>query len=443
MSFELRKSTQFQIQELTIVTKGGDIDISGIYEEINIFDSMFVPVMNGKILIKDSIGLFGKLLFDGSETLLIEVVKDPNSEIANFKKAFRIHRQSDRKKTDGGEMYTLHFVSDELIYSEQKKITQSFSGTYSYIVQKIMENYLKLPDNQLGGVYEETVGIRDVSLPNMKPLEAIEWIAKRCVDANQAPNYVFFQNLTGYNFASLSKLLTQPELLDIKFDPKNTTGSNPFQEISSARAFEVVSQADNYQKTKLGINAGSFVGFDPMSGITATKKISFGDVYDSMKHANETPEFSEIFDRDGKPNTQQFDAKKTVSFFDSAMKQSKYVQDSDPESTSKFENIEDWLFQRKAIIANLMLKRLKIAMPGNFQLTSGFNVNVMAPTQGKKEDGDENDDPSLSGKYIIVASRHIIGYDKHETVIEVATTSTNNDFIPSGNPEQAKQILDY
>ena len=443
MSFGLSKSTQFQINELVIVTKGGDIDISGIYEEINIFDSVFVPVMNGKILIKDTNGLTGKLLFDGSETLLIDIVKDPNSDVANFKKAFRIHRQSDRKKVDNSEMFTLHFVSDELIYSEQQKITQSFSGTYSYIVQKILENYLKVPDNQLGGVYEESIGIRDISLPNMKPLEAIEWIAKRCVDANQAPNYLFFQNQTGFNFASLSTLLTQDELLDIKFDPKNTTTGNPFQDISSARAFEVVSQADNYLKTKLGVNAGKFVGFDPMSGITAAKKISFGDVFDSMKHANENPEFSEIFDRDGKPNTQQFDSKKMVSFFNTALKESKYVKDNDPESISKVENIEDWLFQRKSIIANLMLKRLKIAMPGNFQLTSGFNVNVMAPTQGKKEHGDDNNDPSLSGKYLIVASRHIIGYEKHETVIEVATTSTNNEFIPSGNPDQVKQLLDY
>ena len=443
MSFALSKSTQFKINELVIVTKGGNIDISGIYEEINIFDSLFLPIMNGKILIKDTNGLTGKLLFDGSETLLIDIVKDANSDIANFKKAFRIHRQTDRKKVDNSEMFTLHFVSDELIYSEQQKITQSFSGTYSYIVQKILENYLKVPENQLGGVYEETVGIRDVSLPNMKPLEAIEWIAKRCVDANQAPNYMFFQNQTGFNFASLSSLLTQDELLDIRFDPKNTTGGNPFQDISSARAFEVVSQADNYLKTKLGVNAGQFVGFDPMSGITAAKKISFGDVFSSMKHANENPEFSEIFDRDGKPNTQQFDTKKTVSFFNSALKQSKYVQDNDPEATSKFENIEDWLFQRKSIIANLMLKRLKIAMPGNFQLTSGFNVNVMAPVQGKKEHGDDNNDPSLSGKYLIVAARHIIGYDKHETFIEVATTYTNNEFIPSGNPNQVKELLDY
>lgn len=76
-------------------------------------------------------------------------------------------------------------------------------------------------------------------------------------------------------------------------------------------------------------------------------------------------------------------------------------------------------------------------------MTSGFNVNVMAPSHGIKEDGDDNDDPSVSGKYLIVATRHIIGFDKHETVIEVASTSTNNEFIPSSNPEQTNAILEY
>ena len=39
MTFEVRKSTQFEIRELTLVVKGGSIDIINIFEEIICLDT--------------------------------------------------------------------------------------------------------------------------------------------------------------------------------------------------------------------------------------------------------------------------------------------------------------------------------------------------------------------------------------------------------------------
>jgi len=444
MSFSAKKSTQFIVNELVLVTKAGPIDIASIYEEINIFDSLFTPVMSGNILVRDSVGLSGRLLFDGSESILIDISKSAGSDIANFHKAFRIYKQSDRKAESlSNELFVLNFVSDEQIFSDQQRITQSFEGTYSKVVEKILVNYLKVPDNQVGGIFEPTTGIRSFVMPNLKPLDAIEWCAKRAVDQNQAPNYMFFQNLVGYNFVSLSKLLTQEDLLNVKFELKNSSGSNALTEMSSARALEVVEQTDMIEKTRSGVNAGQFIGFDPITRTTAKKQIGFADVFKTMKHANENPNQSVIINRAGVSATEAYDAKKSMSFMDTAKQLSKYIKDKEPTLMSKLDNIENWLFQRKAIINLLMSKRIKLAMPGNFQLTSGFNINLEAPSFGRKAEGDDNNDPSLSGKYIIIASRHIIGFDKHETIIECGTTSTNNEFIPESNPEQTKLIMNY
>jgi hypothetical protein len=444
MTIEVKKSTQFKINEIVIMTKAGPIDISGIFEEINIFDSIMMPVMSGNVLIKDSVGLSGKLLFDGSESILIDIVKSEKSEIAAFKKAFRIFKQSNRKE-DGlnSEVYTLDFVSDELMYSDQQRVNQSYETTYTEIVKKILVDYLKVSPNNLGGYFDNTSGIRKIVIPNLRPLEAIQWCAKRSVDINRSPNFMFYQNLTGYNFVTLSKLLTQEDILDIKFEAKNQKGNNPINEISSARTIEVVKQADGIEKTRSGVNAGKFIGFDPITRTVGVKNVGFGDHYNKMKHANENPNVSVIDNRGGVKNVEAFDSKKSVSFFSTARQYSNYIKKYDPTSISKDDNTEDYIFQRKAILTNLMSKRLKIAMPGNFQLTSGFNVNVIAPNFGIKEKGGDNNDPSISGKYIIVASRQIIGYDKHETILEVATSSTDNEFIPVSNPQQTKEILEY
>ena len=232
MTFAIKKSTQFHINELVLVTKGGNIDISAIYEELNIFDSLLSPVMTGNILIKDANGLSTKLIFDGSESLLIDISKDKNSDIAKFKKAFRIYKQSDRSNdTQTVETFVLEFVSDELMYSDQQKINQSYDLTYTQIVEKILLDYLKISKNNTGGVFDVSYGIRNITIPNLRPFDAIDWCAKRAVDSKQAPNFMFYQNLLGYNFVSLSNLLTKPDILDIKFEAKNLQGNNPISDM--------------------------------------------------------------------------------------------------------------------------------------------------------------------------------------------------------------------
>ena len=79
-------------------------------------------------------------------------------------------------------------------------------------------------------------------------------------------------------------------------------------------------------------------------------------------------------------------------------------------------------------------------MPGNFQLTSGFNVDLTIPGFGAKVKGDDNDDTSISGKYIIVATRHIITNNKHETLIEIVTDSTKRKPSVS-NPKQNEVLV--
>jgi hypothetical protein len=81
------------------------------------------------------------------------LLKTEKSEIAAFKKAFRIFKQSNRKE-DGlnSEIYTLDFVSDELMFSDQQRINQSYETTYTEVVKKILIDYLKVSPNNLGGI---------------------------------------------------------------------------------------------------------------------------------------------------------------------------------------------------------------------------------------------------------------------------------------------------
>ena len=98
MSIEITQTAQFKIKELSISSKFGKIDVGGIFDELNIFDTMLMPCMSGNIVIRDAIGLSQKLYFDGSELINIDISKsDESLAVTNMKKTFRIYKQTDRK----------------------------------------------------------------------------------------------------------------------------------------------------------------------------------------------------------------------------------------------------------------------------------------------------------------------------------------------------------
>jgi hypothetical protein len=440
-NFPLPNASSFRVKQMTIVTKGGSIDITNLFLELNIHDSLFLPVMSGSVVIREAVGLSGKLAFDGSEVLAIHIEKSKGSDIAAFKKAFRIYKQSARTNINGGsESYIIHFCSDEFLFSFQQRVNQSYESTYSDVADKILKNYLKVVPSDVG-IFDPSFGIKKIVVPNLTPLEAIEWCAKRAVDIRNSPNFLFYRNRLGFNFESLSSLLVRDTILDIRFEAKNQNKSNLY-ELSAARHFEPIVQNDSISAIMGGVNAGTFVGFDPMTRNFGAKSLNFADQYEKMDHANKGAKLTEVVNRDGTSTLTTFDSRKVVSLFGSTRKDSAYIKANDPTSLSKVENQEDFVFQRKAILTNLTNSRIKLVMPGNFHLTSGFNVNLAAPGFQKSKIGAEKD-LSVDGKYLIIASRHIITYNKHETVIEIARDSTNDKSTYVSSPDQNRMLQGF
>jgi len=434
MTESLLESTQFRIKQVSIMTKGGAIDISAIFAEINIFDCIFTPMMTGNILIVDAVGLSNVLNFDGSEVLLIEIEKNEN--FIQFKKSFRIYKQSERRNTNQStETYILHFASDEFIFSMQQRVNQSYQSTYSEIIDKILTSHLKL-ESRDKGLFEKSFGIRKVVIPNLSPIEAIEWCTKRSLDGKNAPSFLFFANIFGYNYVSLSTLLTKDSILKINFDPKNLNQKDALDEMSSARSFEVVAQNDSVDKIKSGVNAGRFIGFDPITRSFGEKIITFDDHYNLIEHSNQNPNKTEIFNKDNSTNLTTINSRKVLSIFGANRKNSEYIKKYDGDSISKVENYENFAFQRRAIFKNLTAKRIKLVMPGNFQLTSGFNVDIETSGFNKKNKETKSEEKSLNSKYLIIAARHTIATNKHETMIEIVTDSTNDPENYTSNPQQ-------
>jgi len=156
---ELETTTDFVINELSLVTKGGKIDLSNLYEELNIFDSIYKDHLSGNIVIQDATGLNENLVLNGTEILLVNIGK--TEEEILFKKAFRVYQETNRELiNENAESYVLHFVSEELIFSEQLGVSQFYSGTYTEIALSILIDYLEVPNTLLTkGFVDKSTGL--------------------------------------------------------------------------------------------------------------------------------------------------------------------------------------------------------------------------------------------------------------------------------------------
>jgi len=337
----------------------------------------------------------------------------------------------------------LHFVSDEFIFSEQQKVNQSYTKTYSDVAINLLTEYLNVPINLLYGDFQNSIGIKDIVVPNLKPIEALEWCAKRAVDKSSSPSFIFFENRLGYNFTTLSSLMSKDIIANINYSPKNLKTENGIaNEILGARDIKIISQYDFINNIQNGVFAGKFVGFDPITRKISEKAITFSEHYKTMNHGNKTPNLAVVENRAGAKNTEMFNSKKSLYSFGFFRKDSKYIQQNDPTSLQKDTDSFRYIFQRQAIFNNLLNQRIQVVLPGNFFISSGFMVNVMIPNHSAKTKEDDNMDKTLYGKYLIIATRHIIKYDRHEVVFEAATDSSNEDAIYK-NSQQQKQAIYY
>jgi hypothetical protein len=420
--------TDYTIKELSIVTGNDKIDMSGMFEEINLYDNILTPVRSGNMVVRDAINLSRLLKFDGTEYLIIIAEKMEN--VLPFSGLYKIYKQSNRSSNNSNsETYALHFVADEFIFSNQQKINQYYSETYSEIVVSILREYLKVPLTEFKGLFDNSFGVAKFVMPNLPPLDAINLCAKRAIDKNNSPNFLFFQNNDGFNFCTIPTLSKQREKFQLNFDVKNTT-ENFDDELFGVRSYQVIEQFDFLKNVNSGVFAGTFIGFDLMTRQVVKRQKNYEDLVTKLQLKN--PNF--VFDqnRNSVSNYNSFDSRVSLFPIFSTQNQSGYIKKSDVLSLANLELTEEYIFDRRAIFHSFLNKRIRLLMPGNFGLSSGYNVGLNFPTTGLKDDKSDNIDDIQSGKYTILATRHIIRYDKHETVIDVSNIDGSQASKKSG-----------
>lgn len=402
------QSTDYIIKDLTLTLTDGvtSFDLQYVFVELNLYDNIFTPCASGNIIISESVGLSEKLKFKGKEKIRVKLDKTTDEfEPLSYEKEFVVYKISNRTNDNfTSQTYVLHFVSEEQIKSERKKISQKFKGLFSNFVKTILTNSLGVKNDEPKqgkagiGLIHPSYGQQTAVVPYLKPFEAINWICKRAISTTfNKPDFLFFEtHKTGYRFVPLSGLYELPSLGTINFNPKNIqTGVK--DEFFGARSFTILSQYDYIDTIRNGTLGGKIIAFDYLTNTVTV--------------INQPTE-----------NEEDIDSKITTVLYQSSRRNVEMIKKDSPDTINFLDDIESYIIQRKAIFAKFLQRRIQIVLPGNFSLYSGAALTLKIPKYTSKEENQTVEyDETLSGKYIITGTRHIIRPDKHETIIELST----------------------
>lgn len=428
----------FSIQSLNFITSSGNIiNLKPIMVEMSIFEDIYSFSMSGYITVRDAQGFVELLQLTGNEFVKVDFGKMKNAP-NNIVQTFKVYKVGNRTPdgNQNAENYTLYFCSEELMLSEQTKISQSYKGKkISQIVKDILTNKLKTNTEKIDSI-EDTTGVYDIIVPRLKPFEAISWVSLYARPASTnlvGADMLFFETRNGYNFRSLQSMYSQPIYATYKHQPQNLDYSiQTFHEkATSVLKYELVKSYDSLNDTNSGAFANRLVTIDPLTRSFKTTDFSLSKYRNNSKSLNSGAPTNLTKNRLGVPQDQNYNANFKVSISNSNQTDVAYIKERQG-STAKDLFIETIIPMRTAQISLANYTVLKLSIPGDPGITVGrtiqFNVLSLKPTQKEKPL-----DKFYSGKYLVTAVRHVIqAQGVYQTILEVAKDSSNTEYS-SGN----------
>jgi hypothetical protein len=417
------------------------LDLKPMLVELSYFEDIYSNSVSGQILISDAQGVIEKMGMHGNEYIRMAFGKDENPNI-RIDKIFRIYSISNRQKTTGfdTENYVIHFCSDELVLSEQYKISKSYNGkSVSQIVNDILLTYLKVPENKYDAKnIEQTKGVYSIIVPNLKPFEAINMISLYAQASKQiGADMLFFENAKGYNFASLQSLFQKSPYFTYEYRPKNISmenyDKNISQEVFNVLGYEILNSFNVIEAISSGTFANRLVTIDPLLRDYKTTDFNYLKYHDKAKSLNKNPVVNNLKNRFGSALYETPQACFKLAGTNSGWEKVDYIK-ARPGSVTKDIFVETFFSQRKSQISLANYTRAKLYIAGDPNVTVGSTINFDLLSQDPASTNDPKQlDPYYSGKYLVTAVRHIIQTAAYNTIIEVVKDSLPQAYLQVDN----------
>jgi hypothetical protein len=288
------------IDTLSLTSPSGRVQVIGPQAlAIRIQEDILSPYVTAEVDLMDGINLLQTFPIIGEETLDIEFVFDHVDARVKYK--FAVYAVSNLKtnQRNNATFYTLKCISSEVIQNAATLIEKSYKAPYSDIIDNIVKQYLK---SSKPVFKDPTLGVQEVTVPNTKPLQAIDMLRLRSTSVKfPFSPMLFFETKNGFYFKDLVSLFEDQKKKyprqDITFDYGNVGLSDATNNDKGSVLFNFIApeRADIFQQLNDGAFNNKLYTFDLMTKKVTTNEYSLADKMKTFEYFNKSAPHTTAF----------------------------------------------------------------------------------------------------------------------------------------------------
>lgn len=392
--------------EIVSLTSGKVIDITTLFMEMNIYESIHTSTIGGFVTINESLDMISHLPIVGEEVLRIGYNTPNFPDKEKIQKTFTIYKIGERMFNEGKSVYTIYFMSVEAYEDTNIKLSRAYNGQLSYIAKQLFETHDGLnSDKDL--FLEETDNAFRFVIPMWTPIKTLNYLAARSISKKyHTANYLFYEDLKQFNFRSTSSLIDQNapyayyqynQLL-----PRNAYEMDrSIDPYSVIRQFQIPTDFDITKRQLHGFYSSKILNFDILTKKLNIKDLDYFNTFTNRPH----------LDKPGYPISTQGTMRNPNAFVNFY-----------PTNTYMFDDYEtdnplSWVVQRNMTLQEMDLHKIIITVPGRTDMTCGKVVFVDYNAVQAMHDVEDSYENLYTGNYLVSMINHRLSRTEHEMIM--------------------------
>jgi hypothetical protein len=409
--------------------KGPSVQLKAVTTTVEIYESLEKPYLTGLIEFIDAANVFSDYNIEGSEKITITWVDD-DPQAKSFTKTFFVDKVVSVSRSNGNtQSVVLHLVEDIAYVSNLQYVNRSYKGNSSNIISKISKDFL---NKEVIGSDTDTNSIK-VIVPNLSPIEAMEWLRNDATTTEGYPFYLFSTLIDKeLLYFDLGTLITRQAFnADTPYVWDPSILSHPLEEarVKKILSFTVNNTENLYEIIKRGFVGSNYELINVLSG--ERTKIKFDVMKDAFTDLAKKLNKNQSNINYSPTNRIETDTKTAIdgkyfSNLNSAsitqIGTSRIFDTSDDKSLSYGEKSIELEYRRNIISRALQSFMYKSSITfavegmdflnGEKSYTIGNTCRLLFNTSDA--DDSRPNDKKLSGDYLITEAQHIFKKERYD-----------------------------